>query len=273
MKTGETKKFGRKLLAGAALAGFLVGNAQAGNIYLTGHDVLFHTGQNTYDDVILTYLADGIAPTNYDLGVLRGVGGSLTAPTDSVWGTVDVRNPSSFTDLADFTSWLGGFDALVIGSHINCGGCTITDADVGIINGFASAIHDFFNAGGDIYANSGANNPNYYNFLPPGAVATGASISGSFGFVATADGIGIGILNNMINGFPTHNRFTSFSPGFTVFETRPVTGAPDEIISIGLRGGTIIDDIIVVPSVPEPATLALVAVALIGFGFAGRRRS
>lgn len=255
-----------------------MGAAQAGNIYLTGHDVLLHGGQNSYDNVILDFLRNNDEPAgDYDIGFVRGFSGSVGnvgVTTLEGFGSITTRDLTSFTGSADFTMFLGGVDVLVIPSHNFCGGCDLTTADADILEGFASEIASFFNAGGDIYANSGSTDATFYNFLPPGAVASGLAIGGSSGFTATADGAAIGIVNNMINGFPTHNRFVGFDPAFTVFEDRG-----EEIISIGILDAVITDDGIVTDdggtddggTVPEPGTLALFGLGVLGLGFMRRR--
>ena len=275
MGQGRTWKGMYSAVAGVLLSGMIAAPAMAGNIYLTGHDVDFHSGQNGYDTVILDYLRGAgtgseIAAGSYRIGILRSseIGGSVTNPVG--FGTITTMDPT--TNLPDSAAWntfLGGIDVLLIASHQNCGGCDLSTADSNHINLFATEIANFFNAGGDIYANTGADLATYYNFLPPSAVATGASISGSSGFSATAEGTAIGITNAMINGFPTHNRFNSFSSAFTVFETRNISGVT-ETISIGLQGGTIGGGVITVPGgVPEPSTILLLAS---GLGLlAGRR--
>jgi len=269
--------------------GLFAGSAEAGNVYLTGHDVDFHSGQNGYETLILNFLRGGatpIAAADYDILVLTSGVGSFLSPAG--FGTVTTLNPTSFADAAAFTAALAGKDALFITSHTNCGGCDLSTAGSNAINSFAAEIASFFNAGGDIYANTGSTLATYYNFLPAGAVASGAAIGGSSGFDATDAGDGIGITNSMINGFPTHNRFTSFAPAFTVFETRPqvaetaaTCAAPPfpancEIISLGILDGRITDGGIVdggTPSVPAPAALLLLGVGLLGAGLLRRFRS
>ena len=261
--------------AAIALAAIASGSASAGNIYLSGHDIDFHDNQAGYDTVVLNYLRDTTAAASYRVGVVTGA--SDLYNIGQGFGTRTVRDISSFADAAAFGSFLSSVDVLIVSSEESCGGCIFRPADVVKLNSFRPAVTSFFNAGGDIFGLTGADNADYYGFLPPTAVATGTSISGSSGFTATAAGTAIGIQTNMINGFLTHNRFASFDPAFTVFETRPITGgAADEIISIGLRDGTIGGGgvIVITPTnpIPEPETYALM---LAGLGLVvaiGRRR-
>lgn len=272
-----------KVAVAASALGLAASAANAGSVYLTGHDVDFHGNQNGYSTVILNYLRGAgttseIAAGSYNILFLRSddAGGSASPITG--FGTVTTADVSSYADAAAFGAALSSVNALVIASHTSCGGCDFSTSDSNLLNSYSSQITSFFNAGGDIYANSGASLATYYNFLPLGAVASGAPISGSSGFDATNAGDAIGITSAMINGFATHNRFTSFAPAFTVFETRPAgtsCNAPPfdpscEIISIGVRDAAIDDGGIVVPppgtgALPEPGSLALVGLGALGF--------
>jgi hypothetical protein len=286
------------LVAAAALG--LASAANAGNIYMTGHDVLLHGGQNNYDNLILDYLRNGDKPAaSYNIGLLRGFSGgvgSVGSNTLEGFGTVTTRDIADWSALdaaakADFAAFVAGVDVIVIPSHTACGGCDLTSTDADILEGLSAEITAFFNADGDIYANSGSSDTTFYNFLPPGVATSGLPIGGFAGFTCTAAGNAIGITGtgcsnagaNMINGFPTHSRFVDFDADFTVFEVRGT-----EVISIGLRGGTIgTDDISAddgstdgstdggddTVAVAEPASLALLGAGLLALGAFRRRRA
>lgn len=281
-----------KKLLGGILGLVLAGSVQAGNIYLTGHDVLLHSGQNSYDNLILDWLRNGdMAAGDYDIGFVRGFEGSVGSVgvnTLEGFGSITTRDIQDWVALdgaarADFEAFLAGVDVLVIPSHRNCGGCDLNSPDADVLEGLAAEIADFFNDGGDIYANSSANDDTFYNFLPPGVATSGLPIGGSSGFSCTAAGNAIGIVDrvgggcdaegsSMINGFPTHNRFVDFDEDFTIFEVRG-----EEVISIGLLDGVIgTDDISTGPPKPPgevaaPGTFALLGIALLGLGMVRRR--
>lgn len=274
----------KPLAVAATVIGFSAG-AQAGSIYLTGHDVLLHGGQSGYDGVILDYLRGAgtsgeIAKSSYNIAVVgSGVGsasftggggftGLASGSTISASGTLADYGVATYYRTGTGADWSAilAADALVILSHTNCGGCDLSTAGSAEVNSNAAAIAAAFNSGLDIWGLSSATLATYYEFLPPSAVATGASISGSTGFTATTEGAAIGITSSMINGHPTHNRFTSHASAFTVMEERG-----SEIISIGLQDGSIGDDGTI--TVPEPATAAIFGVALMGLGYARRKRA
>ncbi len=256
----------------------LVSSLNAGSIFLTGHDIDLHNNADGYSKVILDYLRGSgtgseIAAADYKVGALRTTGvGTYFAPTNGGF-SVDVRDPGSFADAAAFSAWLGTISVLQIASHTSCGGCALTTTSSNTINGYAAQIASFFNAGGDIWGNTSGSLGTYYNFLPASALATGAAISGSTGFLPTAEGTAIGITATMANGDQTHNRFTSYAAAFTVFEVRPNASLPggNEIISIGFRDGRITDGG-VESGVPEPSTYAMMAMGLVGLAYSRRKK-
>jgi len=274
----------------AALLGLAgSGTAQAGSVFLTGHDIDFHDGADGYDVVILNWLrgqgtATEIPAASYRVGLIRSIDG-INPASGFVGGVLDgaplwvggvtAADPTQFANAAAFATFLGNIDVLVVASQVACGGCDFSPGDSTVLNTFAPQIAAFFNAGGDIWGNTVANLATGFNYLPPSAAASGPPISGSTGFLPTAAGVAIGITNTMVNGDETHNRFTSFDPDFVVFETRPSsTVAGGEIISIGLRDARIGTDDIGTDggtTVPEPGTLALLALAALGFALRRRR--
>lgn len=278
------------LLAVACFSGALATSAQAGDIFLTGHDVDFHSGQRGFDLKVLNYLSGGPS-ASYNLAVIgtagsgsadwsatagggsyRGTFSGQVVASPTGYGTTTFYDAQAFAALAPAAraSILSGVGALVVLSQRECGGCSLTTTGSAALNSVAGDIATAFNAGLDIWGNTGANNPAYYGFLPASAVATGAPISGTSGFMPTAAGASIGLTSSMVNGDQTHNRFTSFAPAFTVFETRGT-----EIISIGLKDGTITEGPGgpgITTRVPDTGwTVALLGMALPGMAFLRRK--
>jgi hypothetical protein len=258
-----------KVVKIAALTSALIGqSAMAGNIVLTGHDVLFHNGQLGYDDILLDYLANGRDQSVMDMAVIGSGAGSWD------WSTVGgdpAYNSITFydTDTMGAAGWASALmsNVFVYLSHTSCGGCDTSTAGVAEVNSHSADIATAFNGGMDIWANSSGTNADYYGFLPAGVAASATGIFGSSGFVATTEGAALGISSTNINGFATHNQFSSFAGDFDVFETRDVTGGT-EVITIGLLDGTIGSGGISTGgiSVPEPATFVMFALGLMGLG-------
>ncbi len=270
----------KKLLTLLVVLGFS-GSLQAGNIIMTGHDVLLHSGQAGFDEKALDYIRDGVAKASYNIAVIgtagtgsgRFTGNSQNIPQSVVHGGAISQTSGTLSGYASATFWDAGsivaadfstVDAIVILSHTSCGGCSLTTAGADALEALAPSIATAFNAGLDIWANSGAGDTTFYNFLPPAVATAGHSIGGSSGFSCTTAGLavfgaaGCAASGSMINGYPTHNRFSGFDSSFDILETRPGSGSTT---------GT--DDI---SSVPEPGTLTLFGLGLLGLGSMRRRR-
>ena len=224
--------------------------ANAGAIFLTGHDVLSHGNQNGYDTIILDYLrgeglSNEIAANQYNIGLTGS--GSLSG-----FGTVTTSS-GVFATGADFSSFLAGIDVLVVGEYSG-----------GFLNTYTTLFTDWFNAGGDIWVDSSNGTAGYYDWLPAGVAADGPGISESTGFVATTEGAALGITSANVNNSPTHNRFSSWAPAFTVFEEHG--NYAGSAISIGIQDATLTEGGIE-NNIPEPSTLAMFALGIMGLGF------
>ena len=287
MRHTQLQKLSTVALATIFAIAFSVSSAFGGAVMLTGHDILLHSGQNGYDGVILDFLRaeGGETKAAYDIAVLgsagtgfanftggisenlSGLGHGGAATLDGVltgYGSVTFYDPTAATAAG---AGAGGWaeilakDAMIVLSHTTCGGCSMTTTDSTELNLQSADIATAFNAGMDIWGNSGATLGTFYDFLPAGATTSAASISTSTGFSATVAGLGIGISDaapSMINGFPTHNNFSAFDTAFTVYETHSTEGN----ITIGIQSATISTGGI--DPIPEPGTMLLFGSGLVG---------
>jgi hypothetical protein len=249
-------------IGGTLFASLLIGTslpAQAGSLFLTGHDIDNHFNADGYDVTILKYLTGKTDLSSVKVSYLGSSG--YATPTQ---GAVTSYTVSTMTD----AQWATALQADVL--EIGSGNRAISVADVAKITTRKSQIVNFFNAGGNIWGNTSDSILGYYDaFLPPALISTTAPQSASDGFYATTAGTGIGITNIQVNGDPTHNSFTNIPSAFTVFEKLSLSGNPavqsinDPIISIGLKDGTITNGggtgggVIITPptAAPEPFTI------------------
>jgi hypothetical protein len=277
------------IVGASACAAIMAGQANAGNIVLTGHDDDFHdrldgggiAGSQPGKQLaaMLAFARAGSADPTLKVLVFDQ-GTEMTTSLTGLGIAFDVINPASGPiNPAVFDP--KKYSAIVIASAESCGGCDNTVAGYNNINADKAAITAFFNAGGGIAQTTGGSNASEraaaYAYLPKtaGVPAGAPPTSGYFQTVA-------GAANSIpaVNGDSTHNFFSE--PGFggtssayQVFERLRDSGGALGLGSpetIGLANARITGTTIV-GGTPEPATLGLTAMGLAALaGYRLRRR-
>jgi MYXO-CTERM domain-containing protein len=272
----------KALMASVATIALVGANAAyAGSIVLTGHDNDFHlpiTG-NAKAALIaeLDFVSTGSSTTKSALPFLTfDQGSELTnALTTLGYSFTNISTAGGIVpSLFDPTK----YSAMVVASITSCGGCDNTPAFVETLHsgaGNQTAINNFFNAGSGILALAGALDPNAYDYVPTAATNPGGSPPRT-GYVQTAAGAALGL--PPVDGDTTHNFFNEpgsggLSASYVVTERLrdPVNGTPE---TVALAGGTttcIAKGTCVTPA-PEPATLGIFGMGLLGLAAAWRRQ-
>jgi len=244
--------------------------AQAGNIFITGHDSDEHSN-GAYMSAGLDFLLFGTAQAGNRGKNVAYIdtfgGGSASALT----GSYNVTNFSA-TAAGINSALTGGFDAVLVGSG-NSG--SANTALLGATGLFTS----YFNGGGSLYINTDEGfGQNWFNFVPSFGTTVANSISTSGIFAPTAQGAVIGLTQAIVDADITHNYFTGVSSLFTIFEVteQNTSGVPvGQTVALGLRDGVISSSGFASSgnAVPEPATLALMGLGFAGLAMIRRRKT
>jgi len=158
----------------------------------------------------------------------------------------------------------GGYSAIVIASDF---GGILTQAELNILNARSADIIAFLNAGGGLYAMAESNNGAHltpgggqFGYLPFIVTSTAFDQS-EVGNTVTAFGASLGLANSDVNGNASHNIFTS-TGGMNVVDF----DSQGNILSLAVRARIDTGGV-----VPEPASLALLAVAFAALRLTRRR--
>ncbi|HEX6461538.1 MAG TPA: Ig-like domain-containing protein [Thermoleophilaceae bacterium] len=279
-----------KLLA-AAIAAFAlipVASASAGRMLVTGHDADFHcTGgaQCHFVQVATSWVRAGAPDPTKPVLVLDASDLDFPTSLDNAFGAggipTVVMDPKSPQFAAEPLT-TDRYSAILVASDETCGGCDLnTDTstpDSDAINARKADIEAFFNAGGGVYANAGADHADgdptdgpdvYYNFLP--IPATGVAVTQPF--CLTDAGIALGFedattecsdpskqnigTHDDINCCPTHNSFAEPPAGGALqVSERDSKGFAETLFGEGKIGNGVLDNVPPASAATVPACSA-----------------
>jgi hypothetical protein len=267
------------LVAIAVFALLPVASASAGRMLVTGHDADFHcTGgeQCHFVQVATNWVRGGAPDPSKPVLVLDSSDLDFPRSLDNTFGAGGipsvVMDPKS-PEFAAEPLTTDRYSAILVASDWTCGGCDLNlnnggdpnlTPDSDAINGRTADIQAFFNAGGGVYANAGADHAdgdpsdgpdNFYNFLP--IPATGVAVTNPF--CLTDAGIALGFEDSTtecadtskqnigthsdINCCATHNSFAE-PPAGSVLQVseRDSKGFAETLFGEGRIGNGVLDN-------------------------------
>ena len=258
------------------------GSAQAGPVFLTGHDPDFHaqgqaSGVNE-EVVALNFVTGG----TYAGGVTKFlfVESNLPATSGHLVGMNSLTGALGLTAGVNFDQVnaaglasvnFNNYSAIVVASTF---GGMLTDAEITELVARKADIASFVNAGGGLaafaecgvsFGNCDASNVNastpLFGFVPIGV----SSVSTTAPYNVTPFGASLGLTNADVDDCCTHNSFAA-AAGLNVvdFDQLGVPTTLAGIVKITDGGFT--------PGVPEPSTWAMLMVGFAGLGFMAFRR-
>jgi len=259
--------------------------AEAGSIFLSGHDAIWHAGLGGNFGGAKTLAVTGIeyarngSPKPFLFIESKTVpvpgGNAHEAPflvsalgyaaTDFV-----VADLADLSALSDFRLALDNYSAIVVSSDH---GGMLTAGELGFLNAQSADIIDYLNDGGGLAAFSESNAAGLvgatprFGYLPFLVSSVDFSIPES-GNTVTAFGAGLGLTDGDVNGNFSHNYFQPVS-GMLAVDL--LNGDPNRILSLAFRGTGITPGGVV----PEGSTIVsglAVSLAAVGWVWCRSRR-
>ena len=276
----------RKVVGFLFALSLFAGSAQAGPIFLTGHDPDFHAqdavGAQNLLTIGLNFAMGGLLNNNVDKflwveSFLSPFGGHRVGADGLTSIGLALGQDYDKVDAAGFaTANLSGYKAIAIASTF---GAMLTSAELNALIARSADIATFINAGGGLFASAEceatftgcdsaptltAPHGPLFGFLPVTVSAVGTTEP----YAVTAFGAGLGLVNSDFNSYCcTHNSFAAIG-GLNIVDNDAL-GVPTTlagVVTVGGGGFT---------PVPEPGTisLSLIGLGLIGANHRRRRKS
>jgi hypothetical protein len=264
-------------LAALAVSGLVLGwgfSAQAGKVYISGQDSddSGHVTQ-AFGGQLLDFVGNG--NTNGGSGILI-LGGSTSGQSISTitnWNALAGETLTQVTSTGDIgTQAFGGFAGILLPSaDIQTSG-GISQAQLDAINARAGDIAAFVNGGGNLMAFTEAGLTNAFNWFPLGSLSITEDSYDPVAQTPDLAAAGFTASDSDISGDLYHSVFTGPSGffGLKVLATNNDTGSSTFGEAAILGGGATTQ---IVTEAPEPATLAVFGIGLIGLAAIRRRKS